>query len=358
LRRYPHRLQLRHMSKTLLPAINRAPTRSLVLLPLIIAAVLFLYKTNSSIKVLSSTWVSGTIAGKTNVVAFGQQAAGFSAVQRLENYLLVIWPALMFGILIASAVRAFVSPQLMLRLLGGRSIKSQIRGGLAGAPLMLCSCCVAPVFNAVAETSANVGPAIGLMLASPSLNPAALTLTFMLFEPRIAAVRVLLAIAAVLSIGPLAERIAGRRKADIFVAPKTTEISTGANNVSQFLRSLGVVSMRTVPVVLIGAFASMVMVQLLPTTIFHSPGANLAVILIVATIAVPLALPTFLEIPLSISLLAAGFSPGVAVTLLFAGPAVNLPSLLSIARVSGWTVAATVAVSVWAIAVVGGLILS
>jgi uncharacterized protein len=124
-----------------------------------------------------------------------------------------------------------------------------------------------------------------------------------------------------------------------------------------FLRSLGAVSIRTIPVVLIGVFVSMLFVQFLPATLFQSAGANFLMILLVATIAVPLALPTFLEIPLALSLLAAGFSPGVAVAFLFAGPAVNLPSLWNVARVSGWKVAVTIAVLVWALSVLGGLLL-
>jgi len=58
----------------------------------------------------------------------------------------------------------------------------------------------------------------------------------------------------------------------------------------------------------VGVIVSMVIVQSLPTNLFTSPGARFAAILITATLAVPLALPTFLEIPLSLSLLAAGFS--------------------------------------------------
>jgi uncharacterized protein len=345
------------MTETLLPEIKKARTRSLALLPLMIVFVLFVYKANASIKVLSSTWASGTIASKPSVVAFGQQAEAFSALQRLENYVLAIWPALVFGLLIAAAIRAFVSPLLIVRLLNERSLLSQIRGGLAGAPLMLCSCCVAPVFTTVAETSMRLGPAIGLMLASPSLNPAALVLTTTLFEPRIAAVRVLLAIVAVLAIGPIAERVSGRWQPNIpAVLNNTSEESGEESPLRVFLRSLGVVSIRTVPLVLIGVLLSMLIVQFLPRTIFQSPGANIAVILLIATISVPLALPTFLEIPLALSLLAAGFPDGAALALFFAGPAVNLPSLWSVARISGWRVAGIVAASIWVLAVIGGLI--
>jgi len=54
--------------------------------------------------------------------------------------------------------------------------------------------------------------------------------------------------------------------------------------------------------------------------------------------------------------MSAGFPAGAAVALLFAGPAINLPWLLSIARTSSWKIAASVAVMIWLIAIGGGLI--
>ena len=323
--------------------------------PLFIVALLVAYKTNVSLKVLSSTWSSGTLAGKPGVVAFGQRVAAIGAFERSANYFLVIWPALVFGILIASSVRAFVSPQWIARVLGERSMKTQISAGLAGAPLMLCSCCVAPVFTSVVEGSGRLGPAISLMLSSPSLNPAAITLTFMLFQSPIAAGRLAAALAAVLFIGPLTERL---MKGSVAIRPLAARASAAPDESAamRFLRSLGVVSVRTLPGVVLGVFASMLLVQFLPAAVFTSPGARIAAVLILATIAVPLALPTFLEIPLSLGLLAAGFPAGAAVALLFAGPAINLPSLWSIARISGWRVALLVAASVWSIAVLGGLV--
>ena len=342
------------MRKPSVPGVEGASSRSLMFMPLFIVALLVTYKTNASVKVLSSTWSTGTIAGKPGVVAFGLQVGAIGALQRSENYFLVIWPALVFGILIASSVKAFVSPQWIARVLGERSMKTQISAGLAGAPLMLCSCCVAPVFTSVAESSGRLGPAIGLMLSSPSLNPAAIALTFMLFQAPLAVGRLVAALAAVLFIGSLTERLV-KGPASIRPRAASTSPAPDENAAMRFLRAVGGVSLRTLPGVVIGVFASMLLVQFLPPALFTSPGARIMAILITATLAVPLALPTFLEIPLSLGLLAAGFPAGAAVALLFAGPAINLPSLWSIARISGWRIALLVAASVWGIAVLAGL---
>jgi len=334
--------------------IRESKARPLIITPVIIAAALFLYKSSSAFTVLRSTWSAGTIAGKPGVVALGQQGLALSPLERSINYFAVIWPALVFGILIAAAVRAFVSPRWFIRLLGRGPIKTQLMAGLAGAPLMLCSCCVAPIFTTMVETSVSLGPALGLMLASPSLNPAALTLTFMLFGPGIAGMRLLLALAAVIFVGPLVERMIGIASTGYLGKIDETEVE--AQPVLKFTRSIATVSIRTVPALVLGVLISMLIVQGLPAQVFASSGAKLLTILIVATAAVPLALPTFLEIPLSVSLLAAGIPAGAAVALLFAGPAINLPSLFSIARVSGWRAAAAVAILIWSMAVAGGLL--
>jgi hypothetical protein len=77
----------------------------------------------------------------------------------------------------------------------------------------------------------------------------------------------------------------------------------------------------------------------------------------VALFAVLLTLPTLFEIPLALSVLAAGGPAGAAAALLFAGPAINLPSLLVIGRYTSWNVALTLALLVWGIAAGGGFLL-
>ena len=340
------------VKNTLFTEIEKVKAGYWIVSPLLIAAALFAYKTNSSIRVLQSTWNSGTIAARPSVVEFGQQVSAIGALERSVNYFQVIWPALAFGILIGAAVRAFVSPRIIAHFVTGKPVKTQLTASLAGAPLMLCSCCVAPIFTSVAETSARLGPALGLMLASPALNPAALALTFMLFETKVAGTRLLISLMAVLLIGPAVERMFRDIRT---ITPSEPEM-IGNSGVRAFLKSVASVGIRTIPGLVIGVVVSMLIVQFLPAQIFATAGAKYAAILITATLAVPLALPTFLEIPLSLSLLAAGFPAGAVVALLFAGPTVNIPSLLSVGRVSGWKVALSVAVLGWVLAVAGGLL--
>src|SRR6266568_6744122 len=159
-----------------------------VLPVLVIVGALIAYKSSTALGVIGKVSGTGAFTPRGNIIPrVGVSEAGI--VTRTLNYFLVIWPALVFGILISAAVSTFVSPQWLSRLLGRRSLRSQVFAGLAGTPLMLCSCCVAPIFTSVYERSARLGPSLGLMLAAPALNPAALILTFMLFDYRVGMVR-------------------------------------------------------------------------------------------------------------------------------------------------------------------------
>jgi uncharacterized membrane protein YraQ (UPF0718 family) len=221
---------------------------------------------------------------------------------------------------------------------------------------MLCSCCAAPIFTGVYERSARLGPSLGLMLAAPALNPAALILTFMLFDYRIGTVRLGAGIAAVFFTGMIADRMF----TGIRVSRDMDDWQAEArwSDLLHFLRACARVAVRLIPVIIIGVLASMLIAQMLPVRTFDSGVAKFLAIVVVAAIAVPLALPTFFEIPLALILLGSGAPAGAAVALLIAGPSVNLPSLLTITRSTNWKVAVLVAASVWILAVAGGVFVS
>ena len=221
---------------------------------------------------------------------------------------------------------------------------------------MLCSCCVAPIFTGVYERSARLGPSLGLMIAAPALNPAALILTFMLFDYKVGMVRLGASITAVLFTGLIADRVLGQTR--VHCDKDDWQAGARPTDFVHFVRACGRVAIRLLPVIIIGVVLSMIVAQMIPVRAFDSTPAKLVAILVVAAVAVPLALPTFFEIPLALILLASGAPIGAAVAMLIAGPSVNLPSLFTIMRSTNWKVAAIVAVSIWTLAVSAGVLVS
>lgn len=298
-------------------------------------------------------------ARATGALHFAELPIGRAAASNTSlsaaAYLKIVWPALVFGILLSAAVRNSISRTPLQRIFNGVTAHDQLAAALAGAPLMLCSCCAAPMFPALYQTTRKVAASLALVLAAPSLNPAALALSFMLFPWRIASMRLAMALSFVL-LGSVGVVHITRPQIGALLPSTATRESTWTGLIADYTKSVAFISLGTVPLILIGIWASMWIMSRVTLTLNENRGRVLAIV-VVAFFAVWLSLPSLFEIPLALSVLAAGGPAGAAAALLFAGPAINLPSLLVIGRFSNWRVAALLAALVWGIAAAGGVML-
>lgn len=327
----------------------------LVLLGLVGALVT--YKASGSLAKIAKAQAAHTLEPRAEAVASTELPALARPFVRTFNYLAIVWPALVFGVLIGAAVRALIPSAWVGKLFGASRVRSQLVGGLAGAPLMLCSCCVAPVFAAIHERTKQAGPTGALLLASPSLNPAALALTFLLFTPQMATARLVMAALLVFGVSALAARYVEEGAGEPTRCPLELSARPGAAGfLASFGREAWQLAKTTLPMIVGGVLLSALLVSVVPLERLGEPPLRVASILLVAVVSVPLALPTFAEIPLALGLLAAGAPAGAAVALLVAGPAINLPSLLTISRMTTPRYAAALAAGTFLVALAGGLL--
>src|ERR671927_801227 len=103
-----------------------------VLLLLVTVGGLVAYKATGSLAVIGKVQATGSLKPRFDLLASG-------AFERTLSYFNTVWPALLFGVLISGAVRAFVSPRWLAGLFGGGRVRSQLVAGLAGAPLVVFS---------------------------------------------------------------------------------------------------------------------------------------------------------------------------------------------------------------------------
>lgn len=338
------------------PALLRSPWIAGGLILLVLVAALVTYKVGGSLATIARVQGAHTLPPRAEWLATAAAPDSVRPLLRAVNYLAIVWPALAFGVLIGAAVRAVVPSAWVARLLGGSLSRSQLVSGLVGAPLMLCSCCVAPIFAAVQQRTNRAGPAGALMLASPSLNPAALALTFMLFATEVALTRVVMALVLVFGVSALAARHLRPPEAAFAPCPLEIQGPQGPREaLAAFIREAGRLARTTLPLIVAGVLLSSLLLDLLPADRLREVPFRIATVLLVALVSVPLALPTFAEIPLALGLLAAGAPAGAAVALMIAGPAINLPSLLTVARTTTPRHAAALAAGTFLTAVAGGL---
>ncbi|MBI4458559.1 MAG: permease [Acidobacteria bacterium] len=334
---------------------------SAIALALVVLLSLFLYKWGTAFSAVARAQEAGVYALPSPLIPTEGLPPLLASGAGAINYLAIVWPALVYGILIAGLVRAFISPRNVTMLLGSGVLRQQLVGGTVGMPLMLCSCCIAPVFSSIYERGARLSSALAIMFSSPSLNVAALILTFLLFPPDVALARTAMAIWAVFVLPVFVERLAGGQ-----VHPKIVDESlcpservlpeTPLGVIRNWMTSSGSVVARTLPMIVLGVYASSLLIGWFQHPWPHRTAAALLIVA-VACFAALIALPTFFEIPFGLLLLANGFPPGAVAAILFAGPAINLPSLFTLARVSTRRVALLTFLGVWSIATAGGLLL-
>jgi uncharacterized protein len=337
-------------------ALHSYPSRSravatvsgLIVLALLLFG-LFSYKWGSALRTVEGVRVSHSWATSPDKLTAAH------VLQAVVYYFKKVWLALVYGILIGAVVHTFISPRWIAQLLSrGGLARRQATGGLAATPLMLCSCCITPIFTSVYERGARLGSALSLMLGSPGLNLAALILTFLLFPLNVSLARLGGAITIVFILPILLERAFGPSIGLRRVTPETDDDMprTFAGYAIRFTTSLGYLLAVTVPLIVAGVVISCL---ILPKMSTLASGESIVALVFIGAVAVLVALPTFFEIPLALVLMNAGL-PGAAAALLVAGPIINLPSLFVLGRETKLKVAGALALGTWVVAIGAGMV--
>ncbi|MGH9859642.1 MAG: permease [Candidatus Acidiferrales bacterium] len=336
---------------------SRRALISVLLLAALVAGLVG-YKSYGGLKRIGELRASGSLRLSPEALARPSGSEVIATGAQTLAYLNIVWPALLFGVLISAGVHTMVTPQQLAAWFGQGVVKPQLSAAAAGAPLMLCSCCVAPMFPAVYRGSRRLGPSLAFTLASPSLNPVALLLSFLIFPLEIAGARLIMAIVLVVIVSALVAKVAGPVPVRAPMGGESPQSGDRFRDVLRaYVRSFGHITVRTVPWIIMGIWVSMLVANRIPLDTFASGGPKVLIVMLVAAGALLLTLPTLFEIPLALSLLAVGAPPGAALAVLVAGPAINLASLLVIARHSHWKVAVLIAAAVWSTAIAGGLLI-
>jgi uncharacterized membrane protein YraQ (UPF0718 family) len=335
-------------------ATRRCEGHAAIVLLVVLVASLIAYKSGPALRAIRTAQSTGQLKPRPYLVSSALSARPGVLWTESSAYFRIIWPALVFGILISAAARVAIRQDWLASAFTGSGLWSTFSGAAAGVPLMLCSCCAAPVFEGMYGRTRRLDTSLALMLAAPALNPAALTLTFILFPLSVATGRLALTAAALVGIAGIAT----------LVSQTTTELCEEPRSRAQrsllaaYADSVLHVSLRTIPLILVGIPIAILIFNHLQQ--IHSFGvANSTVMLVLFLSAVLLLpMPTLFEIPLAYSLLLSGAPSGLVAAVLFIGPAVNLPSLLVVARAAGVKTSLLLALLIGGLAIATGLAFS
>lgn len=250
-------------------------------------------------------------------------------------------PYILLGFLIAGLLHAFVSRETFARHLSGRSLGTVVKAALIGVPLPLCSCGVLPTAIAMRRNGASRAASSAFLISTPQTGVDSIAATWSLLGPAFAVMRPIAALVtavfggvAVGSTESNSEEFEGCGEAPDAVEERP---STFGGKIMASLRYGFVDLVGSIGLWLtVGLIIAALITVYVPADFFTVLGDKPIVSMIIALIvAVPMYVCATGSIPIALSLILKGLSPGTAFVLLMAGPAANFASFTLISREMG-----------------------
>lgn len=264
-------------------------------------------------------------------------------------------PYILLGFLFAGMLHAFVRPDVMSRHFAGNGFRQSLKAALLGVPLPLCSCGVLPTAIALKRNGASTAATTSFLIATPQTGVDSIAATYSLLGLGFAVLRPVAAFVTAVCGGCLMGSLQGGEEVPAGSLPEVHDDCCGGNDDCcggdsadgcsksfggrcvemlhyGFVDMVGSVGKWLV----IGLVVAALITVLVPDDLFVGLARYpLLAMVAVVIIAVPMYICATGSIPIALSLMAKGLTPGVAFVLLMAGPAVNFASYTLLSRTLG-----------------------
>lgn len=250
-------------------------------------------------------------------------------------------PYLILGFLLAGLMHAFVPNTLYRRYVGQNSFRSVFNAAMLGIPLPLCSCGVIPTAMSLRKEGASKGATISFLIATPQTGVDSIIATYSLMGLPFAVVRPIVALATALFGGCLVNKLDNTLNETVI--SETEESTAGiphrsfGEKLKTALHYAFVDMMQDIGKwLVVGLVVAGLITVFVPDSFFAVfADKPLLSMLLVLAFAIPMYLCATGSIPIAVALMLKGLSPGTALVLLMAGPAINAASILVISKVMG-----------------------
>ena len=266
-------------------------------------------------------------------------------VYSLINMLAEMAPYLLLGFLVAGILYAFVPGEFYRNHLARPGAWAVIKAALIGVPLPLCSCGVLPTAVSLRRNGASRGASASFLIATPQTGIDSIAATYSLLGLAFAIIRPVAALVTAFVGGMLVSRedkacaVDPEQEVDTSDAPAS---DTFTGKIRDALRYGFVDMIQNIGKwLIIGLVIAAAITVFVPDGFFtFFAGYPLLSMLAVVIVAVPMYVCSTGSIPIALSLMLKGLSPGAAFVLLMAGPAANFASIIIVSRSLGKKAAA------------------
>lgn len=283
-------------------------------------------------------------------------------IYSLLNILNEMSPYILLGFLVAGLMHAYIDNRLMARHLSGHGIRPVLKAALFGIPLPLCSCGVLPAAVSLYRRGASKGATASFLIATPQTGVDSIAATYSLLGLPFAILRPLAALIGSLAGGLAVDRIDKLALPMYSVEDESTVDGPKRNFLSSVADALryGFVDMvgSVGKWLVVGLLVAAVITVAVPTSFFTGLSEYpLLAMLAMVIVAVPMYICATGSIPIALSLMMKGLSPGVAFVMLMAGPAANFASVIVLSKTIGRKAASIYIASVVITSIAFGLLI-
>ena len=258
-----------------------------------------------------------------------------SFLQSLLNVVCEMAPYLLLGFFIAGVLHVFVPQYFYRRYLSKDNKLSVLWAALLGIPLPLCSCGVIPTAIGLRNEKASKGAIASFLIATPQTGIDSILATFSLMGLGFAIVRPVAALITGVCGGLLVNRLV--REDDLPADCSSACETERGGRLWRVLKYAYYDMIRDIGLrLVIGLVVAALIQVVVPDRFFLQFGSQpLLQMLVILIIAIPMYICSTGSIPVAAALMMKGLSPGAALVMLMAGPAVNLASILVVHKSMG-----------------------
>lgn len=239
------------------------------------------------------------------------------------NWYYTNWKGMTFGLLFSGALLALLP---LLRFRGFRSPWMNAFGGMAtGAPLGVCANCVAPISLSAHRAGMRLEWSLAALFSSPTLNVVAVGMSFSMFPPLFAVLKLTLLAVLLFVLVPWIAKLgpAPAKPADSGWAPLPAGakqegwLAAAGGAVKDVVFSTGRIVWLAVPLMLLAGFLGATVAELLPIDALQGITVSLPLVALTALVGTLLPVPMTFDIVMTAILVGAGLPGAYAMALLF-----------------------------------------
>src|ERR1700693_3146546 len=344
------------------PLVASGTWRSRTLTIILMVAIAAVFWVDSRYPALMKRYHAGTQIKAVGALTFG----AVYPVEASMPYLTRVWRTtinwldanrvgMTFSFLFGPAALAFLA--MVPRRRTANKYLNTLFGAVAGAPMAVCTNCVAPIARGFYAAGMSRESVLAAMFASPALNVVVLAMTFALFPAKVAVLKSATVLFLIFVFAPAA---ASREEVKSYVCPIDIPIAESwwqaiVNVARSYGKSFWYVFRVAFPLMILGAVLGALVIELLPPQAIMAQ-ASIGGIVLVALVGAFLPVPMAFDVAIAYIAMTHGAPMPYVVAILCTLGIISVFSLSVLGKTISWRLAGAVYATVAALGIAAGVI--